>query len=218
MNCKVQGVYQNVRYRIMIVDEESYILDMGRPFWKMFFPFFYWILPNVAYRVNDPEIIEKIKTPEIKQDKTAWEGVIAGAIGVFLANLLKPLVNYFNVESTQLVNSIIILIVFSLVLSVFFYINIRSEKRMAQVVDLKQYTTIRLWIRPQSYRHFLFISFFYLFFIGFAILSWRGFIQIANGVILIAGMICFFIAILFSVLAIALGDNKVRIKNNKSIM
>ena len=86
---------------------------------------------------------------------------------------------------------------------------------MVQVVDLKQYTTIRLWIRPQSYRHFLFISFYNLFFIEFVILSWRGFIQIANGVILIAGMLCFFIAILFSVLAIALSDNKVRFKDDK---
>src|SRR5690625_426343 len=92
----------------------------------MLFPFLYCIILNVAYRVNDATIMEKIKTPEIKQDKSAWEGVITGAIGVFLANLLQSLVNYFNVESNQLVNPIIILIVFSLVLSVFFYISIKN--------------------------------------------------------------------------------------------
>lgn len=46
--------------------------------------------------------------------------VLVGVIGVFLANLLQPLVNYFDVESTPLVNSIIVaitlLIIFSVIL------------------------------------------------------------------------------------------------------
>ena len=89
MNGKVQGVYKNLRYRILIIEEERYILDMGRSFWKILFPFFYWMLPNTAYKVNDHELIEKIKTPEVKQKTTAWDGLLAGGVGVVLANLLQ---------------------------------------------------------------------------------------------------------------------------------
>ncbi|MCR1836238.1 DUF443 domain-containing protein [Oceanobacillus caeni] len=128
MNGKVQGVYMNLRYRILTIDEQSYILDMGRPFWKILFPFFYWILPQTAYKVNDHELIEKIKTPEVKQKKSGGEGVLAGLIGVFLANLLQPLVNFFDVESSPVVNSIIVAIVFFIVVSIYLYINIRLKK------------------------------------------------------------------------------------------
>ncbi|QKY69798.1 DUF443 family protein [Lentibacillus sp. CBA3610] len=196
MNCKVQGVYKNLRYRILIIEEERYILDMGSSFWKILFPFFYWILPNTAYKVKDREIIEKIKTPGVKQSKTAWDGVLAGVVGVILANLLQPLVNYFDVESTPLVNSIIVAITLLIILSVFYYLNIRSKKSLSRVVNLEQYSKKRLWVRPQSFKHFAFISFFYLFFLGFTILSWGGFIQLANAIILFAGMLCLSLAIL----------------------
>ncbi|WP_152655070.1 DUF443 family protein [Oceanobacillus sp. CFH 90083] len=209
MNGKVQGVYKNLRYRVLIINEERYILDLGKSFWKFLIPFFYWIFPNTAYKVNDHESIEKIKTPEVKQDKKSWNGVLAGGIGVIIANLLQPLVNYFDIESTPLINSIIVAITLLITLSVFFYINIRSKKSLLQVVDLEQCPTINVWIRPQSCKHFFFISFFYLFFLGFTILSWSGFIQLANAVILFVGMICLFSALLFSVLAVAIGDNKV---------
>jgi len=29
MKCKVQGVYRNIRYRVLSFGEERYILDMG---------------------------------------------------------------------------------------------------------------------------------------------------------------------------------------------
>jgi len=53
----------NPRYRILEINDERYILDMGKSFWKVIFPFSYWILPNTAYKVNDYEIIEKIQAP-----------------------------------------------------------------------------------------------------------------------------------------------------------
>lgn len=215
MNGKVQGVYMNLRYRILTIDEQSYILDMGRPFWKILFPFFYWILPQTAYKVNDHELIEKIKTPEVKQKKSGGEGVLAGLIGVFLANLLQPLVNFFDVESSPVVNSIIVAVVFFIVVSIYLYINIRLKKKLAQVVDLKQHSPVRLWIRPQSWKHFFFISFFYLFFLGLTFLSWGGYIQLANAVILFAGMVFLFMSLCFSLLAIALGNNKVVFKDDK---
>jgi len=214
-NGKVQGVYMNPRYRILTIDEQSYILDMGRPFWKILFPFFYWILPNTAYKVNDRELIEKVKAPEVKQNKTAGEGALAGLIGVLLANLLQPLVNFFDIESSPVVNSIIVAIVFLIVLSVYFYINIRSKKSLSKVVALKQHSSVRLWIRPQSWKHFSFIAFSYLLFMGLTILGLGSFIQFPNTFILFGGMFFLFASLFISILVFALGDNKVVFKDDK---
>lgn len=105
--------------------------------------FFYWVCPNTAYQVSDYEIAEKLKASEVEQKKTGGDGILTGVIAVFLANLLRPLAGYFKLPGTPL-----------LVLSLFFYINKKSKKSLYQVVDLKQYTTKRLWIRPQSYKSF----------------------------------------------------------------
>ncbi|WP_307786885.1 DUF443 family protein [Pseudogracilibacillus auburnensis] len=216
MKCKVQGVYMNPRYRALSIGEEKYILDMGKSFWKILFPFSFWILPNTAYKVNDHEIIKKMIAPEVKPKTTAGNGLLAGGIGIVLANLLQPLVNYFDVESTPLVNAIIVGIVFFITLSVFYYINIRSKKKLTYVIDLHQYSMRRLWIRPQSYKHFFFILFTYLFLIVFIVITWGGFIQIAaNTVILLIGMMILSFLLFISILTVGVGDTTVRFKDDK---
>ncbi len=67
MECKVQGVYMNLRYRILCIGDERFILDMGDSFWKIIFPILYWILPNTAYKIDNQEMIEKIKVPGVER-------------------------------------------------------------------------------------------------------------------------------------------------------
>lgn len=64
MKCTVEGVYMNIRYRIIHIDDKSYILDMGgSSLWRMIFPLLYWIVPMKAYAVTDDELLEKIVPP-----------------------------------------------------------------------------------------------------------------------------------------------------------
>ncbi|GAB3799585.1 DUF443 family protein [Virgibacillus kimchii] len=217
MKCKVNGVRKNLRYRILTIDGQTYILDMGRPFWKIFSPLFYWIFPNTVYKVSDHEIVEKLKSPEVEQTKTGGATILAGTFAVILANLLQPLVNYFDVKSTQIANSIIVMIVILIVLSLYFYMSSRSKKSLYKVLNLKEYPTKQLWIKPQTYKHFLFVFFSYLLFLGLTILSWGGFIQLANAIILFAGMVFFFLSLLASVLSYALGENKVIFKDDNKV-
>lgn len=46
----------NLRYRIITTDNKLYILDMGKSFWKILFPFLFWIFPSAIYKVNNVEI------------------------------------------------------------------------------------------------------------------------------------------------------------------
>lgn len=206
----------NLRYRVLSIGEEKYILDMGKSFWKFLFPFSFWILPNTAYKVNNHEIIENIIAPEVNPKPTGGNGLLAGGIGLVLANLIYPLVNYLDIESTLPISSIIVAIVFLIILSVFFYINRRSKKSLSKVIDLNQYSKKRLWIRPPSTKHFLFILLCYLFSLAFIILSWGVFIQIvANAFALFAGIFFCFLLIASSYLTVVLGYTKVRFKDDK---
>ncbi|QKY71667.1 DUF443 family protein [Lentibacillus sp. CBA3610] len=215
MNCKAQGVYKNPRYKILTVNDEKYVLDMGgRSFWKILFPFVYWILPNTAYKVNDLEIIETIKTPEVEQTDTGWLSVLGGIVAIILANLLRPLANVFNIPSSPFVNSIIVMIVLLLVLSLFFYINQMSKRRLYQVADIEQYSEKRLWIRPKSYKQFFFIFFVYLFFLGFTVLAYSGFIYTGDVMVLFMGTPVLLILLCINLVTIV-GDTRVRFKDDK---
>lgn len=214
MKCKVQGVYKNPRYRILIIDEQKYILDMGTSFWKILNPLFFWIFPNTAFKVNDQEVVEKLKTPEVKQTKTGWAGVFAGGVGVLLANLLRPLANLFNIPSSPFVNSIIVMLVLIIVFSFYFYINKRSKKNLYQVVELEQLPTKRLWIRPKTYKYFFQLLFSYLLFLGLTVLSLGGFIQLANVMVLFFGMVFLFFLLFISFFAVV-GHMTVTFKADK---
>src|SRR5699024_2559232 len=170
MNCKVQGVYKNIRYRILIIDGQTYILDMGRSFWKILIPLFFWIFPNTIYKVNDHDIVEKLKAPEMKQTTSGWDSVFVGGLAVLLANLLRPLADFFNIPSSSFVNSIIVMLVLIIVFSFGFYINRKSKKNLYQAVELERFPTKRLWIRPKSYKHFFQIVLYYLLFLGLTVL------------------------------------------------
>src|SRR5699024_11816441 len=110
MNCKVHGVYKNIRYRILVIDGQTYILDLGKSIWKIVFPLFFWIFPNPVYRVEDQEIVEKIKTPEVKQVNTGGRELIGGGIAVLKDNLLRPLTDYFFIHSSPFDKFIIFIV------------------------------------------------------------------------------------------------------------
>ena len=218
MKCIVHGVYMNLRYRIVTIDEKDYIVDLGDSIWKILFPFLYWILPNTAYKVNDYELIEKIKAPKVKQKSTTREGLLAGLVGVLLASLLQPLVSFFDVEGTTLINSSIVFIAFLLVIFVYYYINRKNRKNLYQTINLNEYSMVRIWIRPDSLKYALFVFLTYSFFFGFTLLMWGGFILVAaNVLILIFGMLFLFIALFVGLLAIGVGDFNVKIKDDEKI-
>jgi len=182
---------------------------------KLYSLLFFWLFSNMMYEVNDQEIIEKLKTPEIEQTKTRGDTILAGTVAIILANLLRPLGDYLHLPSNQLINTIIVMIVILLVWSFYFYMNNRSKRSLYRVVNLDKYSKKRLWIRPQSCKHFFFILFYYLLFLGVAILGLGTFIQYPNAVALITGMFILFFSMLFSLLTVALGNIKVKFKDAK---
>ncbi|MDY0404077.1 DUF443 family protein [Virgibacillus sp. 179-BFC.A HS] len=90
LDCEIKNMHKNVRYRILIVNDKKYILDMGKSFLKILFPFTFWILPNTVYRIENENDLEQKKAPAAKQTKTSYSSVFGAGISLLLANLLGP--------------------------------------------------------------------------------------------------------------------------------
>lgn len=163
MNCNVEGVYMNLRYRILNIGEERYILDMGgSSFWRILFPLLYWIIPVNVYKVDDNELLEKIVTPYIEQKGIGWQLALGSFVPLGLGNLLYPLVEYFNMEITPLTSIIIIAIIFFLLID-FFSIQIYyMEKNHNNTLILRNFLRRNCGF-DQNQKSTFFISFIYTF-------------------------------------------------------
>lgn len=164
MDCEVQHVYKNPRYKILTIDGEKHILDMERSFWKIAFPFLFWLFPNSVFKVESKAALEKLKTPAEKQTNTSGMALLGGGIGIVLASLLGPyLMNHLGIKSPPLVNSVIVMIAVILVFLLRFYISNRNKKNLAKVAKFEQLSVHQLWIRPKSSKHFFQVFWIYFF-------------------------------------------------------
>lgn len=213
MNCKVQGVYKNLRYRILTIDGKQYILDTAGSFWKIVFPFFFWILPNSVYKVDDPNILEKLRAPEVKQENTRHSSLLGAGIGVFLATLLKPLMDYFDISSSPLVNTVILFVVLILIFVLCLFINNMFKKKLLDVVNPVKLSTDKLWIRPESIKHFFQVLFYYFFCLAFSVACYVAFIELGNAIMLFIGTLFLFVLpMISSVAPVKVGNTKVKFK------
>ncbi|MTW86059.1 DUF443 family protein [Virgibacillus dakarensis] len=215
MNCKVQGVFRNLRYRILTIDGEEYIMDMGHSFWKIIFPFFFWLLPNPVFKVNDPNIAEKLKSPEVNKVKTGYSSILGGGIGVLLATLLKPIADYFALPDTPLINAIIlsILVVFELLL--FVSLNNKFKKKLRGALNLKDLTKDKLWIRPQSFKHFFQVVVTYLFVLALTFVLFYFSIVDSDIVTLLFAICSLFFLLIIHALTATVGHTTVKFKGEK---
>lgn len=191
MNCEVQHLNKNMRYRILIINEEYYILDMERSFWKVIFPFFFWMFPSPVYKVEDRIIIDQLKGPKIgKPDKFRLASL--GGFGYGIGVLLVPAMYYFDTSISFLFS--MILLVFSLVLVVILnlFISYKRKKNLYDVVELSTLQRAKLWIHPSSFKHILKVLAGYIWFLALSILFFIGFIKSQNTMLLfIASCVCF---------------------------
>lgn len=49
---EVRRVKGNGRYRILIYNEEYYLIDIGTSFWTNIFPYLFWIFRNPGYKID----------------------------------------------------------------------------------------------------------------------------------------------------------------------
>lgn len=176
MKSNIQGVYKNIRYRILSINGQGYLIDLDRPIWVILFPFAYWFLGHSAYKIDD-DAIKKIKTPDVEQVNATPLIIFGTGLAILISNLINPLMDYFNISSSSTTNSVIIvsLLLIALILRLIF-MNI-NKRNLDKVVNVESLSEEKIKITPKSSSHILkfvalyaFIAFFTIL-IGLALIS-----------------------------------------------
>jgi len=214
MNCEVQRLEDNIRYRILIINGEQYILDMERSFWKTIFPFFNWILPGTVFKVEDTSIVERLKEPNKKKVGGGWVMSLAG-IGYFLGVLLAPLMGYFEISMSPLINAMLLMLAIILVALLYLSMSYRRKRKLETVVNLDELSRRELWIRPSSKKQVFKLLAAFLWFVVFNGLFFMGYIGTGNIMLLFITSFFFFFYLLSSRVTVEEGHTTVRFKDLK---
>ncbi|MEC5425187.1 DUF443 family protein [Virgibacillus sp. C22-A2] len=214
MNCEVQRLENNMRYRILTINGEQYILDMERSFWKIIFPFFVWMFPSTVFRVEDSSIVKRLKEPNKEKVGGSWVASLAG-IGYFIGILLAPLMGYFEIPLSPLVNAI--LIVLALILVAIFYLAMshRRKKKLENVIHLEKLSRRELWIRPNSKKQVFKLLAAYIWIVVLIGFSFLGYIETGNIIVLLAASSFTFVYLLSSRVTVQEGQTTVKFKDIK---
>ncbi|MFD2655181.1 MULTISPECIES: DUF443 family protein [Gracilibacillus] len=213
MKCEVQRVYKNPRFRILKIDEESYILDMGKSIWKTIFPFLTWIVPNTIYKVDGEEINSKMKHIERDKSNDTSLGILGTGIGIFLAYMLRPLTDYFNIQSTMLVNSVLATLMLLLVVGVRRFISNRHKKNFYNLIESGSLYKRTIWIKPQSFKHFIQVLSIYLLILCVFLFDIILFITDGNMMLLIVATFFLFTLSILNGTTVINGQTTVKFKS-----
>jgi len=212
MKCTVRRMDRNVRYRVLTIMGEKYILDMGGvSLWKLLFPFFYWILPNRIYKLESNELAEKLTAPTI-QRKTRSSQVLWPLLASIFATSLSPLVNYFEISLPTHVNVLIVSIIIFLMMLLIGLLSQMFKEKVYQIVDLGQLTKGWLWIFPVQIKAVLLLIFMYVGCLGLGVLAVLSYIEDGNWFILLCSIPLLFVGVVLpGLLTIVEGDTRVKI-------
>lgn len=170
MNCEIQHLTENIRYRILFIDGEYYILDVEQSFWEIIFPFLFWMLPSPVFKVEDQTIVEQLKAPKTEKRGGTFL-VFLGIFAFVLGKLLTPLMDYFEIRSSPLVDILLFIIALILVTSLYYSISNKRKKRLYDIVQLETCQQYELWIRPASTKQIFKLLVFYTMFFVLTVLG-----------------------------------------------
>lgn len=208
MTCDVEQITKNLRYKILNIKGDFYILDMDRNGWVFLFPFLYWLLPHYLFKINQATV-EKIEIQNPTREGTL-NAFGVGGIVIILGNLMQPLINYLEIETTIMVNIIILLILLIPVIFIRFMISSMNRKKLLQIVHLSELQTEKVRIKPESIQYMMKHLFFNLVFLALAIVGGYAFLTYGNIFMLFGGLLFLFIILMINSQAVQAGKAKIK--------
>src|SRR5699024_5832961 len=218
MKCKVSVIKGNLRYRILTINNENYILDMGQSIWRFLLPAFFWFFPLTVYKVNDENILEKLETSSNPEEKSKQKNVgelsvLGGAICIPLGSLVYSLLDTSLISSSIYINIVVVTLPYLFIVFFFVYMGIKFKNKLKRIIHLRDYPKEKLRIRPQSLKPMFSTSFYFLLFLLPSVFLFISYIQKPNVFLLIAGTFMFLFAGLNSIISISAGDYVAKFEN-----
>lgn len=163
----------NLRYRILQMDGESYLLDADRPFLiSYFFPWILSFIPHLAYPLTKEEVqslapsdLSKVLNKKDTQKKGLASAFGMGTTAVLLSKAF-PIEKYLYFSS-HVLNLGILLLVYSLVIGIRIWISIR--KPMTNIVNSNH--PIKICLVANDRKHRLLSMMAPTFFAGLVVFS-----------------------------------------------
>lgn len=76
-----------IRYKILSINDNDYLIDADVPTWVLFIPFAYRLIRHTFYKISEQHILEQIKSPTVKQTKASNMNIFGIGMTVILLRL-----------------------------------------------------------------------------------------------------------------------------------
>ena len=119
-------------YRIVEIGDKKYLIDPEEYKISYIFPMINWFIPKKAKELTDEEL-EALnpQKPMSKEEKKERNKLIWGAAGTstLFVSTSKGYIDYFDVQSSNILNTLVFLVIVILAISIRMYLSIRMRDK-----------------------------------------------------------------------------------------
>ncbi|MCG1030099.1 DUF443 family protein [Virgibacillus halodenitrificans] len=213
----VEFVYKNMRYNLITINGKTYIFDKDRSFWVFFFPFVIWFTSHYVFRIDDKSKIDQITNPNDSQTKKGLFSVFGVGVSILLANLLRPIMDYFNIEITSLFIYSVLSITFIIIVLVRIFLSKMNKKSLSNIINTDNLNFEKVRVKPPSFKYVFKFLFSYLFIIAFNIICIASFVIYGNVMMLLFFMFMGLVLLILNIATLVPGKTKIKFVNDKSV-
>ncbi|MBC2297876.1 DUF443 domain-containing protein [Listeria welshimeri] len=210
----VEGIYQNIRYRIIHSENEVYLLDLDSPFLFLLFPFLSGIFTRKVY-IIDSQIASQLAVPdEVKEKQKAslkrpYKSVLVIFI-IFLIPLYRKIAFQFHLSIG--IEYLAFTFLFFLIILMRVLISKNAKKKLQEKVNLESFSYKKIKIKPMSFKYKFLITIFYFFLLTMVYISILAQIKSSQSAFFLVFIIVIFFLSYLNVVSATDATSKSKIK------
>ncbi|MEJ8778597.1 DUF443 family protein [Pseudogracilibacillus sp. ICA-222130] len=211
---EVERPNKNIRYKLVKINDEYYILDQDKPMWLILFPFVYWFKSHLVYQINEATY-ERLKHAEEKKSGK-WEIVLPVVlIGPFLGRVLAPMTEKYDNVIPYILNIALAITFIIIMISVRIYVHQACYKKTDKITNgLEILPKKKIKIRPKKLGDYLVATFGYFLFLTFFLMGLGMTITYNNPVFISISNGIGFMFLIVNTIFINIGYAKIRYLDN----
>ncbi|WP_102707839.1 DUF443 family protein [Terribacillus saccharophilus] len=212
MRGEIRRLKGNLRYRILNINEDYYLIDTGSSPWKALAPLLFWIFSNPGYKIDKETALRLLTNQQVKPFKNSIYGVIGAGIAISFSGFLTSITDRLNINSSLPMNIIITIFMVILTVSTFLFILKRLKKNVEENINYTELPERKIKISLPKISHLITISIISLFFAAFSFAALVAFVQHSNLFILLLGLIMLLLFLFLGGIALDHGKYKIKFK------
>ncbi|MBC1320161.1 DUF443 domain-containing protein [Listeria welshimeri] len=210
----VEGIYQNIRYRIIHSENEVYLLDLDSPFLFLLFPFLSGIFTRKVY-IIDSQIASQLAVPDEAKEKQKaslkrpYKSVLVIFI-IFLIPLYRKIAFQFHLSIG--IEYLAFTLLFFLIILMRVLISKNAKKKLQEKVNLESFSYKKIKIKPMSFKYKFLITIFYFFLLAMVYISLLAQIKSSQSAFFLVFIIVIFFLSYLNVVSATDATSKAKIK------